>query len=79
MNKEHKPLGYELTVSKPTNKGMICSTVYKDYSVCIDDMVISTDLIPVEIGHFDIIFRMDWLSKNRVKIYFSDKCVTFRN
>ena len=28
MNKEHELLGYELAVSQPTNKGMICSTIY---------------------------------------------------
>ena len=38
MNKEHEPLRYELTVSQPTNKGMICSIVYRDCSVYIDDL-----------------------------------------
>ena len=49
MNKEHEPLDYELVMSQPTNKGMICLIVYRDYSVCIDDTVISTNLIPLEI------------------------------
>ncbi|GFS30298.1 hypothetical protein Acr_00g0011230 [Actinidia rufa] len=80
LNKKPEPLGYELAVSQPTNKGMVCSTtVYRDCSVCIGDTVIPTDLIPLEIGHFDVIFRMDWLSRNGTTIHCPDKCVIFQN
>ena len=41
------------------NKGMIFSIVYRDCSVCIDGIVISKDLIPLEIGNFDVVFGMD--------------------
>ena len=58
---------------------MICSTVYGDCSVCIDDTVISTNLIPLEIRHFDVIFEKDWLSKNWAMFHYPNKCVTFRN
>ena len=55
-------------MSQTMNKSMIYSTVYRDYSVCINDTVMSTNLIPLEIGHFDVIFGMDWLSKNEATI-----------
>ena len=35
----------------------------------------SIDLIPIEIGSFDIIVGMDWLSKNRAKICCSEKII----
>ncbi|GFY81487.1 hypothetical protein Acr_01g0012960 [Actinidia rufa] len=44
LNKKPEPLGYELAVSQPMNKGIVCSTVYRDCSVCIGDTVIPTDL-----------------------------------
>ena len=34
----------------------------------IADKLFSIDLIPLELGIFDIIVGMDWLSKNRVNI-----------
>ncbi|GFS41489.1 hypothetical protein Acr_00g0074640 [Actinidia rufa] len=47
LNKKPEQLGYELAVSQSTNKGMVCSTVYRGCSVCIGDIVIPTDLDPV--------------------------------
>lgn len=35
MNKEHEPLGYELVVSRSTNKCIICSMVYQDNDVAL--------------------------------------------
>ena len=31
----------------------------------------------LEIGHFDVIFRMNWLSRNGATIHCLDKCVIF--
>ena len=66
-------------VSQPMSEGIVCSMVYRDCSVCIDDTVIPTDLIPLEIGHFDVIFGMDWLSRNGATIHYLDKCISFTN
>ena len=63
MNKEYEPLGYELAMSRLTNKGMICSIIYRDCSICINDTIIPTYLILLKIEHVDIIFGMNWLSK----------------
>ena len=52
FNKEYKSLVYELTVSQPMNKGIICSIVYRDYDIYIEDTVMPIDLIPLEIGYF---------------------------
>ena len=79
LNRKPEPLGYELVVSQPMTKGTVCSTVYRDCSVCIDETVIPTDLIPLEMQHFDVIFGMNWLSKNGATIHCLDKCVIIKN
>jgi hypothetical protein len=33
------------------------------------------DLMPVELGSFDVVVGMDWLSANRAEIIFGDKIV----
>ncbi|GFY99658.1 hypothetical protein Acr_13g0010580 [Actinidia rufa] len=68
-NTEDVVAGYELVVSQPMTKGTMCSMVYRDCSVCIDETVIPTDLIPLEMEHFDVIFGMDWLSRNGATIH----------
>ena len=55
------------------------SKVYRDCSVCIDETVVPIGLIPLEMGHFDVIFEIDWLSRNGVIIYCLDKCISFTN
>ena len=60
-------------------KGIVCSTIYQNSYVCINNTVISTNLIPLDIGHFDIIFEMDWLSKNGATINCPDRCIIFKN
>ncbi|XP_057459270.1 uncharacterized protein LOC130749931, partial [Actinidia eriantha] len=79
LNRKPEQLGYELVVSQPMSEGIVCSTIYRDCSVCIAETVIPTDLIPLEMGHFDVIFGMDWLSKNGVTIHCLDKCISFTN
>ncbi|GFS33303.1 hypothetical protein Acr_00g0027690 [Actinidia rufa] len=79
LNKKPELLSYELVVSQPTNKGIIYLIIYRDYSVCIGDTVIPTDLIPLEIGHFNVIFGMDWLFRNGATIHCLDKYVIFQN
>ncbi|GFY88930.1 hypothetical protein Acr_06g0008700 [Actinidia rufa] len=54
LNRKPDPLGYELVVSQPMTKGTVCSMVYRDCSACIDETVIPTDLIPLEMEYFDV-------------------------
>lgn len=41
----------------------------------IDDKLFSIDLIPIELGSFDVIVGMDWLSKNRADIGCYEKVI----
>ena len=59
INKKLGLLGYKLVMSQPMGNGIVCSTIYRSCDVCINNIVISTDLIPLNIGHFDVIFMMD--------------------
>ncbi|XP_057469656.1 uncharacterized protein LOC130758731 [Actinidia eriantha] len=79
LDRKPEPLGYELVVSQPMNKGTVCSMVYRDCSVCIDETVISTDLIPLKMEYFDVIFGMDWLSRNGATIHCLEKCIILKN
>ena len=49
LDRKPKLLGYKLVVPQLMNKGTMCSTVYRDCSVCIGKTVIPTYLIPLEI------------------------------
>ncbi|XP_057480443.1 uncharacterized protein LOC130767567 [Actinidia eriantha] len=79
LNRKPEPLGYDLVVSQPMTKRTVCSMVYRDCSVYIDETVIPTDLIPLKMEHFDVIFGMDWLSRNGATIYCLDKCIILKN
>ncbi|XP_057485851.1 uncharacterized protein LOC130772128 [Actinidia eriantha] len=79
LNRKPEPLGYESVVSQPMNKGTVCSMVYRDCRVYIDETVIPIDLIPLDMEHFDIIFGMDWLSRNGATIHCLDKCIILKN
>ena len=79
LDRKLEPLGYELVVSKPMNKGTICSTVYQDCSICIDVIVIPTNLIPLEMQYFDVIFEINWFSRYGAMIHCLIKCIIFKN
>ncbi|XP_057497360.1 uncharacterized protein LOC130782078 [Actinidia eriantha] len=79
LNKNPEPLGYDLVVSQPMTKGIVYSMMYRDCRVCIDEIVIPTDLIPLDIEYFDVIFGMDWLSRNVATIHCLDKCIILKN
>ena len=66
-------------MSQPMNKEIMCSMMYRDCSVCIDEAVTPTDLISLEMEYFDVIFEMNWLSKNGVTIHCLDNCIIFKN
>lgn len=43
-----------------------CSTVYKACDILVGSPHLSVDLIPLNMGHFDAILGMDWLTSNFV-------------
>ncbi|KAG5553992.1 hypothetical protein RHGRI_011757 [Rhododendron griersonianum] len=73
-----EPLELELLVSKPMSTGILCTTVFRDCDICFDGLCLSVDLIPLEMGHFDVILGMDWLSVNNASIDCANKRIVFQ-
>ncbi|XP_076916276.1 uncharacterized protein LOC143575929 [Bidens hawaiensis] len=51
------------------------SEVVRNGNVLLGNHKFSIDLLPVELGSFDIVIGMDWLSKSRAEIVCSEKLV----
>ncbi|KAD2394393.1 hypothetical protein E3N88_41370 [Mikania micrantha] len=54
-------------------KQITVSTVHRNCPLTLNGHTFSIDLIPMELGSFDIIVGMDWLSSNRVEVVCSEK------
>ncbi|XP_058185865.1 uncharacterized protein LOC131303092 [Rhododendron vialii] len=59
-----EPLDHELHVSQPMGGNIECSTVYKACDILVGGAYLLVDLIPLNMGHFDAILGMDWLTSN---------------
>ena len=60
-------------------KGEICyvSWEYQGCPILIEDVVMPTNLVPLDIVDFDVIVGMDWLHYNHAKLDCYQKAVTF--
>ncbi|XP_024964795.1 uncharacterized protein LOC112505074, partial [Cynara cardunculus var. scolymus] len=47
--------------------------IIKDCTISLANKDFSIDLIPFELGSFDIVVGMDWLSENQAEIVYSEK------
>ena len=54
-------------------KQITLSSVYRNCPLTLNGHTFTIDLIPMELGSFDIIVGMDWLSSNRVEVICSEK------
>ena len=70
-------LGCILSVSIPCRGSMICSMVYKACDILVGNAILSIDLIPLGLSHFDAILGMDWLTSNCATIDFMFKTILF--
>ncbi|XP_070678057.1 uncharacterized protein [Malus domestica] len=71
------PLGYDLEFSMPRRVRCYVDRVYPGCPVMVEDVVMPTNLIPLDIVDFDVILGTDWLHYNRAKIDCYGKAVTF--
>ncbi|XP_076937189.1 uncharacterized protein LOC143604670 [Bidens hawaiensis] len=65
---EPSPLEYTLSISTPMGSSIIISHIYRDCHIHIDSIERKADLLPMQMGDFDVILGMDWLSRHRVTI-----------
>ena len=67
-----------LAIGIPTGRTIEVKYVFLACVVEIDSKVYPTDLIELDVLDFDVVLRMDWLSKNYASINCRDKCVRFK-
>ncbi|XP_028065219.1 uncharacterized protein LOC114268287 [Camellia sinensis] len=63
LNRPMETLSYTLCVASPTEESMLCSTVFAACELFLEHVVLYTDLIPLDMRHFDVVLDMDWLAK----------------
>ncbi|XP_070667337.1 uncharacterized protein [Malus domestica] len=71
------PLRYDLEFSMPRGDRCFVDRVYPGCPVMVEDVVMSANLMPLDIMDFDVILGTDYLYYNRVKIDCYGKTITF--
>jgi len=69
------PLGFSYDVELANGNKEKIDTVVRGCTLSILDRPFSIDLLPVTLGSFDVIIRMDWLLKNGAHIICDEKIV----
>ncbi|KAD3639978.1 hypothetical protein E3N88_29201 [Mikania micrantha] len=57
-------LDHTLSITTPLGDSTIISYVYRDCPIKIESIVRNADLLPMQMGDFDVILGMDWLSQH---------------
>ncbi|XP_074266528.1 uncharacterized protein LOC141589803 [Silene latifolia] len=65
-------------VTIPSGELITCTNAYKNVNILIGEVLFSMDLIEFPLGGFEIIFGMDWLSRNRAFIDCHQKKVSLK-
>ncbi|KAI3676199.1 hypothetical protein L1987_85800 [Smallanthus sonchifolius] len=68
-----------ITITTPMGNSIMISQIYKDCPIQIESLIRKADLLPMQMGDFDIILRMDWLSRHNVTIECQTRHVLFGN
>ena len=69
---------YDILVTNPLGHSVIVNRVYRDCPIRIREYEFSRDLIELSFREFDVISRMDWLSRHQVVVDCRMKKVTLR-
>ena len=56
-------LEYDMHVTSPLGHSVNVNQVYKNFPIMIHDRKFSVDMIALPFREYDLILRMDWLSK----------------
>ncbi|KAD3640598.1 hypothetical protein E3N88_29821 [Mikania micrantha] len=73
LNYVEELLDSPYTIEIANGKQITVDTILRNCPLTLGDHTFSIDLIPMELGSFDIINGMDWLSLNRFEFICSDK------
>ncbi|KAI3815748.1 hypothetical protein L1987_15429 [Smallanthus sonchifolius] len=56
-------------------KSITINSVIRNCNLELNNHVFSVDLLPMQLGSFDIIIGMDWLSKHHAEVFCYEKCI----
>ena len=73
-----KPLAYDMHVTNSLGHSVRVNRVYKNCPLTVHNREFSVDLIVLPFHEFDLILRMDWLSKHRTIFYCDKKIVVLK-
>ncbi|KAI3704076.1 hypothetical protein L1987_74283 [Smallanthus sonchifolius] len=68
-------LEQEYTIELANEKLINTGEVIQGCTLCLKNHTFSIDLLPVDLGSFDVVIGMDWLSKNHAEIVCFEKIV----
>ena len=71
-------LAYDLLVTSLLGHSVRANRVYKNCPLLVHDREFSVDLIVVPFHEFDLILRMDWLSKHRAIVDCDKKIILLK-
>ena len=71
-------LGYELEFSMPRGEKCSVDCVYQGCPILVEEVVMPSNLLPMDLVDFDVILGADWLHYNTADIHCREKTVTFR-
>ncbi|KAI3827638.1 hypothetical protein L1987_01718 [Smallanthus sonchifolius] len=68
-------LDQNYTIELANGKLIKTEEVIQGCTLCLKDHTFSIDLLPIDLGSFDVVIGMDWLSKNHAEIVCFEKIV----
>ncbi|MFS8001318.1 putative nucleotidyltransferase, Ribonuclease H [Helianthus anomalus] len=75
INCTRSKLPESFSVEVANGKSILVNSIIRDCSLILNDHVFSVDLIPMQLGSFDVIIGMDWLRTNHAEIECHEKLV----
>ncbi|XP_070662462.1 uncharacterized protein [Malus domestica] len=70
-------IGFDMLIQMPSGELFCAQWQYQNCPVIVEGENLEVDLIPFKLAKFDVILRMDWLSKHRPNVTCWEKIVTF--
>ena len=78
LNHVEESLDSPYIIKVANGKQITVNKVHRNCPLTLDEHIFSIDLIPMELGSFDIIVGIEWISLNRVGIICSENmCLRF--
>ncbi|XP_071708457.1 uncharacterized protein [Rutidosis leptorrhynchoides] len=75
IDKTHKPLATKYCIKLVNGNLMKTDKIYKILYVALRRKTIFVDLMPIELGSFDVVVGMYWLSNNKSELVYAEKAI----